>query len=114
MSTKSDHEEAESPDDAETESKAARAEGVSRMLSGTDAPEDTVQPTGTTEGGPGKMAPDDVGTSTSRRGEDMVDAEGKEAGRQDTGTDDTPGQRPTGTSTARDATGVHPQEDQGG
>ena len=104
-----DDDKSESRDDAEAASKEARAEGVSRMLSGEDPPEDTEQPSGTSEGGTGKMAPEGVGESTSRRGEDMVDAEGKEAGREDTGTDDTPAQRPTGTSTARDASGVDPQ-----
>ena len=98
------------PGDAESESKGARAESVSRTLSGEDAPEETVQPTGTTEGREGEMAPDDVGESISRRGENMVDADGKESGRQDTGTDDTPAQRPTGTSTPRDTTGVDPQD----
>ena len=103
-----------SADNAESASKDARAESVRRQLSGEDAPEDTVQPSGTTEAGEGKMAPDDVGESTSRRGEDMVDSEGKEPGREDTGTDDTAAQRPTGTSTERDITGVRPQEDQEG
>ena len=101
-----------SADNAESASKDARAESVRRQLSGEDAPEDTVQPSGTTEAGEGKMAPDDVGESTSRRGEDMVDSEGKEPGRQDTGTDATPAERPTGTSTERDATGVSPQPNQ--
>ncbi len=98
------------PDGGESESKDERAESVSRALSGEDAPKDTVQPSGTTEGPQGEMAPDDVGESVGRRGENMVDADGKEAGRQDTGTDDTPAQRPTGTSTPRDTTGVEPEE----
>ena len=51
-----------------------------------------------------------VGESTTRRGEDIREGDGKEAGRQDAGTDDTPAQRPVGTSTARDQTGVDPQE----
>ncbi len=48
-----------------------------------------------------------VGESTTRRAEDI--AEEKEPGRQDTGTEGK-ANRPTGTSTARDATGVDPQE----
>jgi hypothetical protein len=54
------------------------------------------------------MAPEGVGESVGRRGEDVVKNEGKEAGRQDTAADDTPAQRPTGTSTPRDTTGVDP------
>jgi hypothetical protein len=51
-----------------------------------------------------------IGESVERRGENASRADGKEAGREDTGTDDTAAQRPTGTSTARDVTGVDPQE----
>jgi hypothetical protein len=53
-----------------------------------------------------------VGTSTTRRGEDIVEDEGEE-GRRTTGTQG-PSQRPVGESTARDSTGVDPQEPQGG
>jgi hypothetical protein len=49
-----------------------------------------------------------VGESTTRRGEDAI-AEGKEPGRHD-GSAQGESQRPTGTSTARDSTGVDPQE----
>ena len=92
--------------------KEERAEGVSRMLSGEDAPSDTDRPsqTGPTGGGGGEMSPEGVGESVGHRGEDMLAEDGKEAGRQDTGTDGTAADRPTGTSTARDSTGVDPQE----
>jgi hypothetical protein len=50
-----------------------------------------------------------VGESITDRGEDIADRDGKEAGRQDTGVQGE-SQRPTGTSTARDVTGVDPQE----
>jgi hypothetical protein len=98
-----------SPRDAEEASKAERAEGVSRQLGGEDPPKDVEQPVGNTEGREGKTAPDDVGESITRSGQDVAGEEGKEAGRHDTGTDDTPAQRPTGTSDARDVTGVDPQ-----
>jgi hypothetical protein len=49
-----------------------------------------------------------VGESTTRRGEDVI-AEGKEPGRYDSPAQGE-SQRPAGTSTARDATGVDPQE----
>ena len=46
-------------------------------------------------------SPKDVGTSESRSAEETAKGD-KEAGRQDTG--------PSGTSTARDVTGVSPQD----
>jgi hypothetical protein len=98
------------PGDSEARSQDERAESVSRQLSGEDAPEDTEQPTGTTEGRERRPAPDGVGESTTRSGERVVQQEGKEAGRRDTGTDDSPAQRPTGTSSPRDMTGVDPQD----
>ena len=49
-----------------------------------------------------------VGENITRRGEDV--AKDKEPGRQDTGVDATPAHRPHGTSTARERTGVNPQE----
>jgi hypothetical protein len=92
-------------------SKDARAEGVRRMLSDEDAPRGTVQPGATSEeADPGDTAPDNVGESITRRGEDIVDRDGKEPGRDETGTDGSPADRPTGTSTARDATGIDPQD----
>jgi hypothetical protein len=90
----------------EQASKEARAAGVERMLSGQDPPEEPERndPDPPREvGGAGK-----VGESMTRRGEDV--AGDKEPGRQDTGTDDTFAQRPYGTSSARDRTGVNPQE----
>ena len=56
-----------------------------------------------------RLPSEQAGQSTSRRGETMTETEGKEAGRQDTGTKGE-SQRPTGTSTARDTTGINPQE----
>ena len=55
--------------------------------------------------------PGDVGTSTTRRGEDVVEEDG-EAGRHRTGTQGE-SQRPVGESTARDSTGIDPQEPSG-
>ena len=52
------------------------------------------------------MAPEGVGESTTRRGEDVVKEEGKEPGREDTGTHPTPAERPTGESSPRDSTAV--------
>jgi len=55
--------------------------------------------------------PGGVGTSTTRRGEDVVAEEGQD-GRQRTGTQGE-SQRPVGESTARDSTGIDPQEPSG-
>jgi hypothetical protein len=56
------------------------------------------------------MAPEGVGESTTRRGEDVVKQEGPESGRGETATDATPAGRPAGESSPRDATGVKPPE----
>jgi len=95
-----------------TNEQQERAEGVSRQLNDEDAPSDTNRESqvGPTGGGGGEMAPPGVGESVGHRGENMTDEDGKEAGRIDTGTDGTPANRPTGTSTPRDITGVNPQE----
>ena len=55
--------------------------------------------------------PGDVGTSTTRRGEDVVGEDGED-GRHRTGTQGE-SQRPVGESTARDSTGIDPQEPSG-
>jgi hypothetical protein len=52
-----------------------------------------------------------VGTSTTRRGEDVVAEEGED-GRRTTGTQGE-SQRPVGTSTPRDSTGIDPQDSGG-
>jgi len=86
--------------------KAPRAEGVERMLSGQDAPQEPEQP-GSKAEQEGGEAPDGVGTSITRGAEEVAKQEA-EPGRQDTGTQGA-SQRPTGTSTERDVTGVDPQ-----
>jgi hypothetical protein len=53
-------------------------------------------------------AADDPGLSTTKRGEE-TGAEEDEAGREDQGTKGE-SERPVGTSTARDSTGVDPQD----
>lgn len=44
------------------------------------------------------------------KGEEVIETDGKEAGRFESGHDDTPAGRPRGGSTARDDTGIDPQE----
>ncbi len=86
----------------EQESREARAESVRRQLEGDAPPQDPpVNEAGSSDPAEGS---DEVGESTTRRGEDVMDDDGKEPGRKDTGTTDTG--RPTGTSTERDATGI--------
>lgn len=95
------------PDDgdegSEQQSKADRAAGVGRMLSGDappeEPPENDPEPPGEVGGA------SNVGESTSASAEDI--AKDKEAGRRDTGTEGDAG-RPTGTSTDRDQTGIDP------
>ncbi len=54
-------------------------------------------------------SPGNAGKSTTRRGEDVAKDEGKEAGRHDAGTEG-PTQRPVAKSTARDSTGIDPED----
>jgi hypothetical protein len=56
------------------------------------------------------MPPKGVGESVSRRGEDLAEREGKESGRDDTGTDDAAAGRPVGHSDLRDKTSVDPND----
>ncbi|MEV7647859.1 hypothetical protein [Arthrobacter sp. NPDC089319] len=59
-----------------------------------------------------RMAPEGVGTSMTRGGEEVAGQDGKEPGREDTGTQGASG-RPTGTSTPRDSSGVDTDEASG-
>lgn len=95
---------------SEKQSKEERAAGVGRMLNDEEAPV-------TPEPNEGADVPSrevggasSVGESTTRRGEDVAGEDGKEPGRSDRGTDDTPGARPSGTSSDRDATGIDHQD----
>lgn len=90
----------------EQESKAERAEAVSRMLNDEETPiTEAPNPDGGSDPATGTGT---VGESVTRRGEDMVSTDGKEAGRSDVS--DSPSGRPAGTSDARDATGVNPSD----
>lgn len=59
-----------------------------------------------------EMAPEGVGVSMTRGGEDVAELDGKEPGREDTGAKG-PSGRPTGTSTTRDSTDVDTNEEPG-
>ena len=77
----------------------------------TSSPADEQPVTAATAGDAEADTPLGVGTSTTRRGEDVVEEEG-EAGRHTTGTQGE-SQRPVGESTPRDSTGVDPQDSSG-
>jgi hypothetical protein len=106
---------------AETPADNARRESVERMLSETKdanagvtespADEQPARDDEVTSDAPKSAA--GVGESSSRRGEDIVDEDGKEAGRRDSGTKSA-SERPVGVSDARDSTGVDPQASQEG
>lgn len=90
------------------ESKAARAESVSRMLNDEEPPvTEAPNPSAPSDPAPGT---EDVGESVTRRGEEIVADDGKEPGRHDVQTESPTG-RPAGTSDARDFTGVNPSEE---
>jgi len=83
-----------------------RSKGVGRAM-GSEAPlREPVQPGSDADQPDSAMAPDDVGESINRHGEDVVNDDGKEAGRSDAGRDDREAERPTGTSDNRDQTGI--------
>ncbi len=60
-------------------------------------------------GDPKDTAPEDVGESISRRGEEMSKHEGKEPGREE-GERQGASDRPTGTSSGRDTSSVQPHD----
>ena len=70
------------------------SEDLSRRLLAMATPDDAAPP------------PEGVGVSTTRRGEDVIKEEGSEAGREETGSDESPSGRPAGESSPRDATAV--------
>ena len=90
---------------SEQQSKAERAEAVEKAMEGGSSQTPTSNYPTQSEESPGADA---VGESTTRRAEDIAKHE-KEPGRQDTGPEGG-ADRPTGTSTARDVTGVDPQD----
>ncbi|MFE4229335.1 hypothetical protein ACFRJ8_15780 [Arthrobacter sp. NPDC056886] len=81
----------------------ARAFGSEEPATNPDRPVSAEAPNEQSEA---DLPPAGTGVSATRRGEDVVKEEGKEPGRVDTGTDDSPAQRPTGESTPRDESGL--------
>lgn len=100
---------------SEGDSQQARAESVERQLSDTKPIEgDRTTSPGNTE--PAAESGGDVPTggegpahyAGTRRGEEIQDDDAKEAGREQIGTQG-PTERPVGTSSQRDSTGIDPQ-----
>jgi hypothetical protein len=87
------------------EAKEAAIQGHKKAFEANDTQEGSK---GGAQQGP-DLTPEGTGQSTTRRGEEVSRQEGKDAGRTDTGTQGE-SERPTGTSSARDSTGVNPQE----
>lgn len=95
---------------SEKQSKEERAAGVGRMLNDEEPPVTPEPNEGADVPSQAARGTSSVGESTTRRGEDVTGDDGKEAGRSDRGPDDTPGARPSGTSSDRDATGIDHQD----
>ncbi len=93
--------------------KEERAAGVSRMLTGEEAPSatDRESQVGPTGGGGGEMAPAGAGEKVEgvKGGESMIATDGKEAGRFDTTVHEETG-RQDGESTPRDMTSINAQD----
>ncbi len=94
------------PSEAEAASKAARSAGIQRTLTGQEPPEDTVQPVSAQTSDDVPTAPEGVGETFGRRGEDVAKKE-QEGGRHDEGTKGA--DRPAGSSDGRDQSSVNPQ-----
>lgn len=86
-----------------------RAMGSEEPLAEPQQPGDGPPPAGGETLDSDDQAPDNVGESVGRRGEDQADKTGSETGRTDHGTDDTG--RPAGGSTPRDQTSINPHDD---
>jgi hypothetical protein len=96
--------------DEERAAGVARAMGSEEPVKEPQQPGDGPPPAGGDTLTDDDQAPDDVGKSVGRRGEDQVNREGKEPGREEHGTEPNTG-RPAGGSTPRDQTSINPHDD---
>jgi hypothetical protein len=96
--------------DEETAAGVPRAFGSDEPLEEPKLPGDGPPPAGGDTLDAGDEAPDNVGESVNRRGEDQADKEGREPGRVEHGTEPDTG-RPAGGSTPRDRTSINPHDD---
>ncbi len=95
----------------DSDAAAGTAPGTARAFGSEPPLKEPAQPGSDETPEDAAMAPEGVGESTTRRGEDVVKEEGTEPGREETGADATPAGRPAGESSPRDATGVKPPKD---
>lgn len=98
------------PSDAEDPAEGT-APGTARAFGSEPPLKEPAQPGSDETPEDAAKAPEGVGESTTRRGEDVLKQEGREPGREETGRDATPAARPAGESSPRDSTGVRPPED---
>lgn len=96
--------------DTEVAAGVPRAMGSEEPLEEPKQPGDGPPPAGGETLSDDDKAPDNVGESVNRRGEDQADKEGKEPGREEHGTEPDTG-RPAGGSTPRDQTSINPHDD---
>jgi len=88
------------------------AEGTARAWGSEPPAKEPEQPGQEETPADARMAPEGVGASMTRGGEEVVSQDGKEPGREDTGTQGE-AERPTGTSTTRDSTKVDTNQEPG-
>ncbi len=82
------------------------ADSTARAM-GSEAPLHEPEQPGSDEEQPDSaMAPEGVGESINRRGEDVAEQDGKEAGRHEEGTDSREADRPAGSSDNRDQSAI--------
>jgi len=98
------------PADKEQGTSSGTAPGTARAFGSEPPLKEPAQPGADETPEDAAQAPANVGVSINRRGEDVIKEEGSEAGREHTGTDESPSGRPTGESSARDATAVKSPE----
>ena len=98
------------PADKEQGTSSGTAPGTARAFGSEPPLKEPAQPGADETPEDAGRPPAGVGVSTTRRGEDVIKEEGSEAGREHTGTDESPAGRPTGESSARDATAVKSPE----
>ncbi len=84
-------------------------DGTARAMGSKEPLKEPAQPGSDTTPQDAAAAPKDVGESIGRRGEDVADKDGKEAGREDSERKGNTA-RPTGASGPRDETSIAPQE----
>ncbi|MCZ2404693.1 hypothetical protein IV498_16285 [Paenarthrobacter sp. Z7-10] len=87
---------------------SAERDGTARAMGSKEPLHEPPQPGSDAVQSSDDMAPEGVGESRTRRGEDIVQKDGKEAGRKDTAQNEGRSNRPAGESDDRDRTSIDP------